>query len=335
MTPASGPRRSFDDLCVGERFPLAPTVMTAERILAFARDFDPQTLHLDPTVAAASPLGGVAASGWHSSALAMRLTFDSWLRQLGPPDAMAVEQTAWPRPARQDETVLGEGRILDTSPADARRGCVRVGIALREAAGGDEVMRAIWRLWFARSDGIPPPERAEDVAPPDRCRAVAPHLAMLTLDGAERDRPIHLGAGSAGAAEMVAFAREFDPQPIHVDPAAAARGRFGRLTASGWHIAALWMRCNVLARQRLLAGLPTDRRRQLEQSAAIGLGFDDLTWPEPVFADSRLHAFITPLETRASRSRPGWGITRWRAEMRDDDDRLVLRFHPSLLMRRA
>ena len=94
------------------------------------------------------------------------------------------------------------------------------------------------------------------------------------------------------------------------------------------------MRTNVRSRQALLADLPEEERRRWEHSAAVGLGFEDLSWPRPVRPGQRLNAFMTLLESRESRSRPDWGVARWRAELTDDEDNLVLRFHPALLMRK-
>ena len=67
----------FDDLEVGMRFRSSDRVVTAEEIVAFAKDFDPQPVHTDPGAAPATVFGGHVASGWHTSALTMRLVVES------------------------------------------------------------------------------------------------------------------------------------------------------------------------------------------------------------------------------------------------------------------
>jgi acyl dehydratase len=97
--------------------------------------------------------------------------------------------------------------------------------------------------------------------------------------------------------EIIAYAREFDPQPFHVDPAAAAKTIFGGLIASGWHTAALMMRLQVDAFQK--------------DTAALGSpGFDDLRWLKPVRPGDSIRVRITCAEKTPSRSRPDTGSVR-------------------------
>ena len=335
--------RFFEDVRTGETFSLGPYEMTEERIVDFARAFDPQPMHLDPTAGRASPLGGLAASGWHTASVLMRLVYDSWLchcRSLGSP---GIEGTAWPRAVMVGESILGEGRLLSKRVSRTRpdTGLVQVGIAMRDTRHGTEVLRATWWLMLERrstevpADSATPRRRPsiDSADPPRRSEAMAPTLRMLHLGGIEPETSIYLGEASASEDDMIAFARAFDPQPFHLGRKAGEPGLLGGFAASGWHTCALWMRTNVRARQVLLTELSETKRRKLEHSAAIGLGFENLSWNRPVRPDNRLHAFITPLDSRKSRSRPGWGVARWRAEMTDNNGDRVLCFYPSLLMR--
>src|SRR5215210_6764036 len=97
------------------------------------------------------------------------------------------------------------------------------------------------------------------------------------------------------AAAIAAFAAEFDPQPFHLDEAAARRSIFKDLAASGWYTAALTMKLLVGSELRIAGGL-------------IGGGFDELRWPRPVYAGDELRVESEVMEVRASRSRPdqGW-----------------------------
>ena len=108
------------------------------------------------------------------------------------------------------------------------------------------------------------------------------------------------------ADEIKAFAARFDPQPFHVDEAAAARSHFGALVASGWHTAVIWMRMMVEHRRRQAEAA----RARGEPVAAIGpaLGLRDLKWFKPVYVDDTVEYETEIIETRASESRPGLGL---------------------------
>src|SRR5271170_5158066 len=105
---------------------------------------------------------------------------------------------------------------------------------------------------------------------------------------------------------IVAFAREFDPQPFHTDPAAAKKSFFGKLIASGWHTAALTMKMLTEAEMDLAGGL-------------IGAGMEDLRWPTPLVPGDTIHVRVEILESRASKSRPQIGIVRARIQALRED----------------
>jgi len=113
-------------------------------------------------------------------------------------------------------------------------------------------------------------------------------------------------------AEVVDFARRFDPQPFHVDAEAAAASPFGGLIASGWHTCALMM--------RLLAD------EYLSPVSSLGSpGVDALRWLRPVRPGDELTLRTTVEDTRPSRSRPDRGVLTTRIEMVDQDGHVVLR----------
>lgn len=115
-----------------------------------------------------------------------------------------------------------------------------------------------------------------------------------------------IGRHTFRAEEIKAFAARFDPQPFHLDEAAAAHSLFGALCASGWHTACLWMRLAVEHRRREDA----ERRARGELVAALGVspGFRDLRWPNPVYVGDTVTYATEVLELRPSASRPTWGI---------------------------
>ncbi len=104
-----------------------------------------------------------------------------------------------------------------------------------------------------------------------------------------------LGSRSLSAEQMIGFAREYDPQPFHIDAEAAARSPFGTLIASGWQTCALTMR--ILCDSFLL------------DSASMGSpGVDEVRWTKPVRPGDTLTVFSTVIEARASRSKPDRGV---------------------------
>ena len=105
------------------------------------------------------------------------------------------------------------------------------------------------------------------------------------------------GSVSIDQASIVAFAKEFDPQPFHADPVAAAAGPFGGLIASGWHTAALVMRLLV---ENYLAA----------ESSLGSAGLDELRWPNPVRPGDTLRVRATVAESRRSLSKPDRGIVK-------------------------
>jgi acyl dehydratase len=120
-------------------------------------------------------------------------------------------------------------------------------------------------------------------------------------------RVFDLGTTLVDGEEMVAFARRFDPQPFHVDEAAGRSSLFGRLAASGWFTAGLWMRLYV--------------DQVLNRASSLGSpGGEEISWPAPVFAGDELRASMEVLEARRSRSRPGLGLVRLRASLHRGDE---------------
>jgi acyl dehydratase len=117
----------LDDVKVGQRFTSDTYVMDAQRIKEFASEFDPQPFHMDETAAKDSVFNGLAASGWHTAAVAMRLLHTSGLRFangiLGLGGAIS-----WPRPTRPGDTLYLDSEILEITPSQSRpeRGIVTI-----------------------------------------------------------------------------------------------------------------------------------------------------------------------------------------------------------------
>jgi acyl dehydratase len=109
----------LEDLHVGQRFVSGTHRMDEARIKEFAREFDPQLFHLDDAAARASVFGGLAASGWHTAAVAMRLLVDGGL-PLGNGIIGMGGDLAWPKPTRPGDTLHVESEILEIVPSRSK-----------------------------------------------------------------------------------------------------------------------------------------------------------------------------------------------------------------------
>ena len=109
----------LEDLQVGQRFVSGTHYMDEAKIKEFATEFDPQPFHLDEAAAKASVFGGLAASGWHTAAVAMRLLVDG-----GLPFANGIiglgGDLAWPKPTRPGDTLHVESEILEIVPSRSK-----------------------------------------------------------------------------------------------------------------------------------------------------------------------------------------------------------------------
>jgi acyl dehydratase len=117
---------------------------------------------------------------------------------------------------------------------------------------------------------------------------------------------------------IIEFAKQFDPQPFHLDPATAKRTLFGGLAASGWHTAAISMRLFIQT-MNVPGGI-------------IGLGVEELHWPNPVRPGDRLRLDIEITDARLSKSRPGFGIIRIHNVTRNQRDEVVQSFKAGALL---
>src|SRR6202051_3301665 len=107
------------DLHVGQRFTSGSSLMEAARIKEFAAEFDPQPFHIDESAAEASVFKGLAASGWHTAAVAMRLLVTGGLPFANGLVGMGGE-VAWPRPTRPGDILHVESEIVEITPSRSK-----------------------------------------------------------------------------------------------------------------------------------------------------------------------------------------------------------------------
>ena len=112
--------RYFEDFEPGQELPFGPHIVTRAEIVAFAAEFDPQPMHLDEAAAADSLLGGLAASGWHTCALFMRMVYDGWIAGSTCMGSPGVDSLKWLRPVRPGDELHGRSTVLETRLPQSR-----------------------------------------------------------------------------------------------------------------------------------------------------------------------------------------------------------------------
>src|SRR5436190_1116360 len=118
----------LEDFSIGQRFGSGRLLVDKDRIKTFAAEFDPQPFHLDETAARGTIFGGLAASGWHTAALTMRLLVDGELKPAGGIIGAGFDEFRWPRPVRPGDELRVESEILEIRPSQSRpsQGMIKV-----------------------------------------------------------------------------------------------------------------------------------------------------------------------------------------------------------------
>jgi acyl dehydratase len=113
---------AYEDFHPGRRFALGPVTVSAAEIIEFASEFDPQPMHTDEAAGRASILGGLAASGWHTSAMLMRMMIDSYLLNSLSEGAPGIDIMEWRRPVIAGDTLSGHSTVLEARALRSRPG---------------------------------------------------------------------------------------------------------------------------------------------------------------------------------------------------------------------
>jgi acyl dehydratase len=308
-----GSKLHHEDLALGEPYAFGHKVVTAEEIIAFGRTFDPQPMHTDPEAAKASPVGGLCASGWHTCAMMMRMVADGLLGRLASLGSPGMDEVRWRRPIRPGDTLsmrytVKEKRVLASRP-DV--GISKVQVELVDAKGEVPAMWVSNQLTRMRHPGP---------APAASSGTKAEKTPMASLwdgpagtgegDAFFEDRVIgetgDLGSHTFTREEIIDFARQFDPQPFHLDEEAAKASLFGGLCASGWHTAAQMIRGIIVTRAKANA----EARAHGARLATYGPspGFRDLKWFKPVYVGDTVSYRSRLIEKIGLKSRPNRGI---------------------------
>ena len=132
----SKPVLYLEDLRVGQRFAAGPHLMTEERIKTFAAEFDPQPFHLDDAAARDTVFKGLAASGWHTAAVAIKMMVESDMKFSAGLIGFGGE-LSWPNPTRPGDLLRLEAEILDITPSRSKpqQGVVTVRATMSNQSG--------------------------------------------------------------------------------------------------------------------------------------------------------------------------------------------------------
>lgn len=103
---------TYEDYPLGRVFELGPKTITKEEIIEFASEFDPQPFHIDETSLQAENVGGLIASGWHTSSIFMRMMCDAFLLETASQGSAGLEEVRWLSPVRPGDTLHGTAEVV-------------------------------------------------------------------------------------------------------------------------------------------------------------------------------------------------------------------------------
>jgi acyl dehydratase len=240
----------------------------------------------------------------------MRMNYDSWLKDTASLGAPGIEELRWVKPVRPGDRLGGRLEIMETRTSKSRPEMGLVGMSCVVQNQSGEVVLTQRHTQIIRRRGA---EEA-NFAPPPQENASARHAGMPApqtppISGWFEDLKIgtktNLGQETFTRESIIDFARKYDPQPFHLDEEAASRSLFGRLAASGWHTASMWMKQFVDTRKKF----ESERGPSSEPSPRPGPspGFTKLRWHRPVYAGDTI-SFASELADKRVTSRPGWGL---------------------------
>ena len=146
----------FEDMTVGEQRSFGSYEVTEDEILTFAERYDPQWFHTDPERAREeSVFGGLAASGWHTAAMTMRMLVDNHFAEAASYGAVGVDELRWPNPTLPGETLSVTVDVLEKTPSESKpdRGTVRTRLTTANEDGEPKLTMEPIVLYARRNPG--------------------------------------------------------------------------------------------------------------------------------------------------------------------------------------
>lgn len=339
--PARSGIRHYEDLQVGIPSLMGDHTVTREEIIAFARAYDPQPIHLDEEAARKSIVGGLCAAGMHTCAITMRMLCDGLFHRTASLGSPGMDEVRWLKPVRPGtrlsvrHTIL-EKRLLASRPGV---GLCRVLVELLDHAGD---VLSTWRtnqFIRARNDADAPAQAGSGAK---RARAMTslwdtPADAVgvypdLYFEDRNVGETMDVGSHTFTEPEIIEFARQFDPQPFHLDETAARSSLFGHLCASGWQTASFFILSLVTTRQRANA----EARAQGIPIASYGPspGFRSVQWLKPVYVGDTVSYRARLIEKTDLKSMPGRGLLASNVQGRNQKGEVVFSIISQVLAER-
>ena len=328
-----------EDLQPGAIYPLGTRTLSKDEIIAFARAFDPQPMHVDEEAAKHTLVGGLCASGWHTSGIMMRMACDGVLLRTASLGSPGVDVMRWKKPVRPGVPYTGQYRVLEARDMASRAdvGLSKITVELMDDTGE---LAAAWisiQLTRRRTPlAVKPAPAASSAAraPLRDIWSVPAAPPGQNADGYFEDRqigetvefPAYLFTRDA----ILDFARQFDPQPFHLDEEAAKASLFGALCASGWHTGSAFIRRVVEARSNVPPPRPGEKRPAYGPSP----GFRDLRWFKPVYVGDSI-TFRSQVSGKIDmKSRPTRGIIENEVQGRNQKGEVVIALTSQIIAER-
>ncbi len=338
--PVEPDRIHLEDIEVGKTVPFGSLTVSKEEIIAFARAYDPQPIHLDEEAARKSIVGGLCASGFHSCALLMRLIADGFLNNATSLGSPGIDEVKWTKPVRPGDTLTGrytctEKRALSSRP---EVGLAKITFEMLNGAGD------VVQTWFSNQLlGVRHPgpklagEKGKSTAPPleslwDGPPAPEPSRTTNFFEDRIVGETFDTGSHTLTREEIVDFARRFDPQPFHLDEAAGKASLFGGLCASGWQTAALFIRHFVAYRQKIEGEMRAKGLRVAHYGPSPG--FRNCRWLKPVYPGDTLSFRGRTAAKIDLKSRPDRGLIQTDTQARNQKGEIVFAIRGQILAER-
>jgi acyl dehydratase len=307
------PSLHFEDFTPGSATRYGSLTVERGRMLAFAREFDAQPMHVDETAAKAAMAGELIASGWYTAALNMRMLADDFILDTASMGSPGVSELKWLKPVKAGDVLRGIRHVVDRRPSLTKpdRGFVNFRFEVFNQRD-EQVLEQTNLIMIGRrgSEALgdsqaQPFANKPPTLPEFRDRDFDTVSFFEELEIGDR---LDLGAITFTEADIIRFGRDFDMQSFHVDPEVAKDSIFGGLIASGWHTGANWMA--QMVRNRTSAAMNAAKRGERPARLGPSPGFQHLRWIKPVYAGDTIRYTSAIYEKRISASRPEWGIVR-------------------------
>lgn len=310
------PRLYFEDFIPGTTTTYGSRTFSQDEIVAFAREFDPQPMHVDAEAAGRSFYGTLIASGWHLCSAGMRMLYDGYIRESASMGSPGVDETRWQKPVKPGDTLTLRQSVLERRESKSRpdMGLVLSRSELIDQHGDTCMMQTSWGMMGRRdaapggggSRGRQPAAAGSGGSLADRAPGDGPGQRAPLFDDLVVGRVMSIGSFAFTPEVIKRFARDWDPQPFHMDEAAAKESHFGALCASGWHTASVWMKLMIAHRRRQMEAAAADGERMAKLGPSPG--FRNLRWMKPVYAGDTISYYSVLADKRPSASRPQWGL---------------------------